>query len=60
MAQHPPIPQKNGVPTCGKCNGTQFQPKRKTSTKLMFGVTSMLAQAKHVACVTCGTMYARG
>jgi hypothetical protein len=53
------IPQKNGVPTCAKCNGTSFVPRRKTSTKVMFGVASLAGKPKNVECVTCGQMYER-
>lgn len=45
---------------CPKCGGTSFAAGRKTSTKLLFGASSMLGQAKHVRCVTCGTQFARG
>jgi hypothetical protein len=45
---------------CPKCGGTQFKAHRRLSTKLMFGAASLLGQAKHVRCVTCGTDYLRG
>lgn len=45
---------------CPKCGGTQFKVQRKTSTKVAFGMASMLGNAKHVRCVTCGTRYLRG
>lgn len=45
---------------CPKCGGTQFKVRRRTSTKLAFGAMSLLGQAKHVRCVTCGTEYRRG
>jgi hypothetical protein len=45
---------------CPKCGGTQFKVQRKLSTKLAFGAASMLGQARHVRCVTCGTQYQRG
>lgn len=52
------VPSKNGVPTC-KCGGTSFVPRRKTSTKVMFGALSLAGSPKHVECVTCGQMYDR-
>ncbi len=60
MAKPPgPIPSKNGAPTCAKCGGTSFTPRRKTSTKVMFGALSLVAAPKHVECVTCGQLYTR-
>lgn len=37
------VPIKQGVPTCSQCGGTSFVPRRKTSTKVMFGLTSLAA-----------------
>lgn len=45
---------------CPKCGGTQFKAGRKASTKLAFGFASLLGEAQHVRCVTCGTRYLRG
>ena len=45
---------------CPKCGGTQFKAGRKASTKVAFGVASLLGEAQHVRCVTCGTRYMRG
>jgi hypothetical protein len=53
------VPTTSGVPTCAKCNGTSFVPRRKTSTKLLWGVASLAGKPKHVECVTCGQMYTR-
>jgi hypothetical protein len=53
------IPLKNGVPTCARCGGTSFVPRRKTSTKVVFGVASLAARPHHVECVTCGALYDR-
>jgi hypothetical protein len=50
----------NGAPLCPRCGGTQFKVRRRTSTKVLFGVASLLGQAKHVRCVTCGAEYDRG
>ena len=44
---------------CPRCGGTQFKVQRKTSTKLMFGLASMLGNARWVRCVKCGTRYRR-
>ena len=54
-----PVPTSNGVPTCSRCNGTSFVPRRKTSTKVMFGAMSLAGRPRHVECVTCGQMYLR-
>lgn len=45
---------------CPKCGGTQFKAGRRAGTKVAFGAMSLLGQAKHVRCVTCGTQYIRG
>jgi hypothetical protein len=49
----------SGVPSCPKCGGTSFVPRRKTSTKLMFGVASLAGRPHHMECVTCGRLYSR-
>lgn len=54
-----PVPIKNGVPTCSKCGGTQFTARRKTSTKVMFGLASLAGKPHHVECEVCGQRYAR-
>jgi hypothetical protein len=59
-AKNQTVPSSGGTPTCSKCGGTQFKAKRKTSTKVMFGVASLAGKAQHVECVVCGTMYKRG
>jgi len=48
------VPIKNGVPTCSKCGGTQFTARRKTSTKVMFGLASLAGKPKFVECEVCG------
>jgi hypothetical protein len=50
----------SGVLACPRCGGTQFKVQRKTSTKLAFGLSSMLGNARWVRCVTCGQRYRRG
>ncbi|MFA5882218.1 MAG: hypothetical protein WDA60_00010 [Acidimicrobiia bacterium] len=68
MAQHvtapveplPKGPRPITGGTCPKCGGTSFVVRRKRSTKLAFGLASMLGKAKHVECVTCGTLHKRG
>jgi hypothetical protein len=54
------VDEDGPVLACPRCGGTQFQAHRRLSTKLMFGAASLLGQAKHVRCVTCGTDYLRG
>jgi hypothetical protein len=53
------VPIKNGVPTCARCGGTQFTARRKTSTKVMFGVASLAGKPKFVECEVCGARYRR-
>ena len=45
--------------TCERCGGTQFVPRRKTSTKFMLGPYSLVGRPHHVECVTCGRLYER-
>jgi hypothetical protein len=52
--------RSSGALACPRCRGTQFKVRRRTSTKVLFGVASLLGQAKHVRCVTCGSEYDRG
>jgi hypothetical protein len=54
----PYVPIVNGVPTCPRCGGTQFTARR-TSTKVMFGVSSLIGKPKHVECEVCGARYVR-
>lgn len=49
-----------GALACPRCGGTSFKVRRRTSTKIVFGAASLLGQAKHVRCVTCGAEYDRG
>jgi hypothetical protein len=53
------VPIRNGVPTCGKCGGTQFTARRKTSTKVMFGFASLAGKPQWVECEVCGQRYKR-
>lgn len=52
--------QAGGGLACPKCGGQSFRAHRRLSTKLTFGVVSLLGNARRVRCVTCGTDYARG
>jgi hypothetical protein len=47
---------RDGVPTCSKCGGTQFTARRKTSTKVMFGLASLAGRPHHVECDVCGQL----
>ena len=49
-----------GNPVCDRCGGTVFNPKRRTSTKMAFGVLSLAGSPKHLECVRCGGMIKRG
>ena len=51
--------RKNGVITCARCGGTSFVPRRRTGTKVMFGLASLAGRPRHVECVTCGALYQR-
>jgi hypothetical protein len=53
------VPTKHGVPTCSSCGGTQFTARRKTSTKVLFGVASLAGKPKFVECEVCGKQYKR-
>jgi hypothetical protein len=46
-------------PACDRCGGTQFVPRRKTSTKVAFGVFALAGRPQHAECVTCGRMFRR-
>ena len=48
-----------GTAKCPRCGGTSFQPRRKISTKVMFGLSSLAGRPRYVECVTCGAMYRR-
>ena len=48
-----------GQPVCSICGGTSFLPRRKTSTKLMFGLVSLVGRPQHIECVACGHLYKR-
>ena len=54
-----PVAIINGVPTCVLCGGTQFTARRKTSTKVMFGLSSLLGKPQFVECEACGARYQR-
>jgi len=54
-----PVPIVGGVPTCAKCGGTQFTARRKTSTKVMWGVYSLAGTPHNVECEVCGQRYRR-
>lgn len=49
-----------GALACPRCGGTQFVPRRRTATKVAFGVASLVGRPHHVECVTCGAMFKRG
>lgn len=48
-----------GTLACPRCGGTQFRVHRTKTTKLTFGLLSLLRPAHHVRCATCGTDYRR-
>ncbi len=54
------VRDKDGVPHCPKCGGTQFEAVRSTARKLMWGFASLLAPADEVRCVLCGAKFNRG
>ena len=49
-----------GNPVCDRCGGTEFVPRRKTSTKVAFGLMSLAGRPRHIECVRCGKMHRRG
>lgn len=48
-----------GALACPNCGGTSFVPRRRTATKVAFGVASLAGRPRHVECVTCGAMFKR-
>lgn len=48
-----------GQPVCSSCGGTVFVPRRKTCTKLVFGLVSLVGRPQHIECVACGRLYKR-
>ena len=54
-----PVARSLATTGCPRCGGTQFLPRRKTSTKVMFSILSVVAAPKHVECVACGAMWRR-
>ena len=53
------VPKPGGVPTCPKCGSTQFETRRKTSTKVMFGFSSLAGRPHWVECTICGARFKR-
>jgi len=65
----PPLPpgntattniQPDGTLKCPSCGSTQFETKRSTGRKVMWGVGALLGSASEVQCVACGRRYKRG
>jgi hypothetical protein len=54
-----PVPIQDGIPKCSACGGTSFVPRRLTSTKVFFGLWSLLGRPQHTECVVCGKLYSR-
>ena len=48
-----------GQAVCSSCGGTFFIPRRKTCTKLVFGLVSLVGRPQHIECVACGRLYKR-
>jgi hypothetical protein len=48
------IMQADGTMKCSNCGGTQFEAKRSTGRKVMFGFASLLGSANEVHCIVCG------
>jgi hypothetical protein len=61
MAKKPSVRsnmQPDGSLKCAKCGGTQFEAKRSTGRKVMWGVASLAGTANEVHCM-CGAKYVR-
>jgi len=44
---------------CPRCGSANLVPRRKTSTKVVFGFASLLGRAKHAECASCGYLVKR-